>query len=104
MRVLGLKVWLGDGGMVGCVCCRVLQEWCVTTLLALSVSLPAYVSHPHKHTQREGGDPAFRPDLASRFWGRERGTMTRPAGPTLPAYLLEHDELCRVLARYCLTY
>lgn len=30
--------------------------------------------------------------------------MTRPAGPTLLAYLQEHDELCRVLARYCLTY
>lgn len=45
-----LKVWLGNGGMVGCVSCRVLQEWCVTTLLALSVSLPACVSHPHKHT------------------------------------------------------
>lgn len=31
---------------------------------------------PHKHTQREGGDPAFRPFWASRFWGNKKGARS----------------------------
>lgn len=40
---------------------------------SLSLSLQS-VSHTHTQTcstQREGGDPAFRPRVASRFWGRK---------------------------------
>lgn len=48
----------GDGGLVGWVCCRVLHEWCVTTVrytLTLTVTVTAVrLSHPHKQRVHNG--------------------------------------------------